>query len=249
MKDNLKKLLLKQNIKLYLCIKCNSLLEKTKLKDSNCDFDKSCTDRSFFYCKKCKLHLCTKCITYQRGMKCSQNHNYFQRSMNSKEIINCFICNKTNNFPYYECKHCKEQICSECTMGSSVRQYSCFNCNNELIWKKCIYTNCDRCHKLTDCFFNCVCCDYSMCIKCMNLPNNYCGGMHKIEEINLLENYCYKDKKNEEENTTFNNKYCFNYEVLFYGKCSLCNKTIGKTKIWACLRCSLFLCDKCIKKE
>ena len=248
MKDNLKRIILKQNKKLYLCIKCNSLLVKTLLDKSNCNFDKTCTNRSFFYCKKCKLHLCTKCIVYQRGMKCSKNHKYFQKPMNSKEELVCLICGNSKNFPFYECKHCNEQICSECSVGSSTREYTCHNCNNELTWKKCIYTTCDRCRKLTDCFFNCLCCDYSICINCTSLPNNYCGAMHKLEEINLMDNYFYNDNIND-ENVKLNNTYCFNYEVLFYGKCSWCNKTIGRSKIWACLRCSLFICDNCIKRS
>ena len=248
MKDNLKKIIIKQNKKLYLCLKCNSLLEKTLLDKSNCNFDKTCTNRSFFYCKKCKLHLCTKCIVYQRGMKCSKNHKYFQKPMNSKEELVCLICGNSKNFPFYECKHCNEQICSMCSVRTSTREYSCHNCNNELTWKKCNYTTCDRCRKLTDCFFNCIFCDYSICINCTSLPNNHCGAMHKLEEFNLMDNYFYKDNINE-ENVKLNNSYCFNYEVLFYGKCSWCNKTIGRSKIWACLRCSLFICDKCIKRS
>jgi hypothetical protein len=246
MKENLKNMILSQNKKLYFCIRCNSLIDKTLLDKSNCNFDKLCTNRSFFYCKKCKLHLCTKCVVYQRGMKCSKNHKYFQKTINTNEEIKCFICNKANNFPYYECKHCKEQICSDCASDSSTRQNSCFNCNNELTWRKCIYTKCNRCNKICDCFFYCICDDYSICINCSNLPKKMCGALHKLEEIDLMENYCSTDQINQEK---INKIYCYNYEVLFNGKCSWCNSTIGKIKIWACLRCSLFLCDKCVKRN
>ncbi len=170
MKENLKNLILSQNKKLYFCIKCNSLIEKSLLDKSNCYFDKSCTNRSFFYCKRCKLHLCTKCISYQRGKKCSKNHKYFQKPINAKEDIKCFLCNKLNIFPYYECKYCKEQICSDCIAGIPESQHSCFNCNSEIYWRKSIYTACERCQKLSDCFYYCIFCDYSICINCTGLP-------------------------------------------------------------------------------
>lgn len=247
MKENLKNLILAQNKKLYFCIKCNSLIEKSLLDKANCNFDKTCTNRSFFYCRKCKLHLCTKCIAYQRGMKCSKNHKYFQKPINSKEEIKCYICNKANIFPYYECKYCKEQICSNCASGAEGRQNSCFNCNNELTWRKCIYSTCDRCHKLVECFYYCICCDYSICLNCSNLPKNMCGGLHELEEIDLSKTYCHKD--NSGENKVLKNIFCYNHEVSFGGKCSWCNTTIGKKRVYACLRCSLFLCEKCIKKN
>ena len=107
MKENLKYLILSQNKKLYFCIKCNSLIEKTLLDKSTCKFDTSCTNRSFFYCKKCKIHLCTKYVVYQRGMKCSKIHKYFQKPVNTKEDIKCFICTKSKNFHYYEYKYAK----------------------------------------------------------------------------------------------------------------------------------------------
>ena len=251
MKENLKTLILSQNIKLYFCIRCNSLIRKTLIEKSNCNFDDTCTNRSFFYCKKCKLHLCTKCVSYQRGMKCSKNHNYFQKPVNTKEEIKCLICNKSNVFPYYECKYCKEQICSNCSAGITSRQISCFNCNNELNWRKCIYTSCDRCHKLSDCFYFCICCDYSICLNCLSLPRNICGGLHNLKEIDLMKDYFPDNNNNiiQEGNNIFNKIYCYNYETLFNGKCSLCNTTVGKKKIWSCLRCSFFLCEKCYKKN
>ena len=251
MKENLKTLILSQNIKLYFCIRCNSLIRKTLIEKSNCNFDDTCTNRSFFYCKKCKLHLCTKCVSYQRGMKCSKNHNYFQKPVNTKEEIKCLICNKSNVFPYYECKYCKEQICSNCSVGITSRQISCFNCNNELNWRKCIYTSCDRCHKLSDCFYFCICCDYSICLNCSSLPKNICGGLHNLKEIDLMKDYFPASNNNiiQEGNNIFNKIYCYNYEILFNGKCSLCNATVGKKKIWSCLRCSFFLCEKCYKKN
>ena len=251
MKENLKTLILSQNIKLYFCIRCNSLIRKTLIEKSNCNFDDTCTNRSFFYCKKCKLHLCTKCVSYQRGMKCSKNHNYFQKPVNTKEEIKCLICNKSNVFPYYECKYCKEQICSNCSVGITSRQISCFNCNNELNWRKCIYTSCDRCHKLSDCFYFCICCDYSICLNCSSLPKNICGGLHNLKEIDLMKDYFPANNNNiiQEGNNIFNKIYCHNHEILFNGKCSLCNATVGKKKIWSCLRCSFFLCEKCYKKN
>ena len=248
MKENLKTLILAQNKKLYFCLRCNSLIGKTQLEKSNCNFDNTCTNRSFFYCKKCKIHLCTKCVSYQRGMKCSKNHNYFQKPVNTQEEIKCLICNKSNVFPYYECKYCKEQICSNCCSGVTSRQNSCFNCNNEITWRKCIYTFCDRCHKLSDCFYYCICCDYSICLNCSSLPKKLCGGLHNLEEIDLMKDY-FIDNNQTERNNIFNKIYCYNYEVLFNGKCSLCNSTIGKKKIWACLRCSFFLCENCFTKD
>ena len=247
MKEDLKNLILSQNKKLYFCIKCNSLIEKTLVDKANCNFDKSCTNRSFFYCKKCKLHLCTKCVVYQRGMKCYKNHKYFPKPVNTNEDIKCLICNRAKMYPYYECKYCKEQICSDCSFPPSIRISSCFNCNNELIWRKCIYTSCDSCHKLCECFYYCICCDYFICINCSSLPKKMCGALHNLEEIDLMNNYSFTD--NDNQSLSINKYYCYNYPVLFSGKCSWCNITIGKGKIWACTRCSLFLCDKCIAKN
>ena len=235
LKDDLKNMILTQNKKLYFCLVCNTLLEKTLLAKSTCNFDSTCTSRSYFYCKKCKINFCTTCIVYQRGMKCAKNHKYFPKPVNSSEDIKCFLCNKSKVFPYYECKHCKEQICSECSDGFNGKQNSCFNCNNELIWKKCNYTECDRCHKLSQCFYFCICCDFSICLNCSNNSKDKCGAMHCLENINFETYDANKDKKG----------FCNNYEVLFDGKCSMCNITVGKTSVWACLRCSLFLCNKC----
>ena len=238
MKDNLKNMILTQNKKLFFCLVCNTILEKTLLDKANCNFDSKCTSRSFFFCKKCKIHFCTKCIIYQRGMKCFKNHKYFPKPVNPNEDIKCFLCNKPKMFPYYECKYCKEQICSECSDGVTVKQNSCQSCSNELIWKKCLYTECDRCHQPVDCFYFCICCDYSICMNCSNLPKNKCGALHDLEKIEF-------DLDNQEK---YKKGFCNNYETRFDGKCSWCNITIGKTNMWACLRCSLFLCEKCYKK-
>jgi hypothetical protein len=243
MKDNLKNMILTQNKKLFFCLVCNTLLEKTLLDKSTCNFDSNCTSRSFFFCKKCKIHFCTKCIIYQRGLKCFQNHKYFPKPVNTNEDIKCFLCNKSKIFPYYECKYCKEQICSECSEGVNVRQNSCQNCNNELIWKKCLFTVCDKCHKLSECFYFCICCENSICLNCSNNPKGKCGALHDLEKIELNSDKPDKD-------ILFDNKKRFSnyYEALIDGKCSLCNITIGKNIVWACLRCSLFLCDKCFKR-
>ena len=238
MKDNLKNMILTQNKKLFFCLVCNTILEKTLLDKANCNFDSKCTSRSFFFCKKCKIHFCTKCIIYQRGMKCFKNHKYFPKPVNPNEEIKCFLCNKPKMFPYYECKYCKEQICSECSDGVTVKQNSCQSCSNELIWKKCLYTECDRCHQPVDCFYFCICCDYSICMNCSNLPKNKCGALHDLEKIEF-------DLDDQEK---YKKGFCNNYEARFDGKCSWCNITIGKTNMWACLRCSLFLCEKCYKK-
>ena len=235
LKDDLKNMILTQNKKLYFCLVCNTLLEKTLLAKSTCNFDSKCTSRSFFYCKKCKINFCTTCVVYQRGMRCSKNHKYFPKPVNSSEDIKCFLCNKSKAYPYYECKYCKEQICSECSDGFNGKLNSCFNCNNELIWRKCNFTSCDRCNKLSQCFYFCICCDYSICLNCSNIDKDRCGAFHLLESINFD-----SDDINKENKGFFNN-----YEVLFDGKCSLCNITIGKTKIWTCLRCSMFLCQKC----
>lgn len=246
MKENLKNLIISQNIKLYFCLKCNSLIEKTLIDKPNCNFDKTCTNRSFFYCKKCKIHFCTKCIVYQRGLKCSKNHTYFKKPVLNEET-KCYICNKLNKIPYYECKFCKELICSDCASICTSKQNTCFNCNNELTWRKNIYTSCDRCHKLSECFYCCICCDYSICLNCASIPDKLCGTLHNLEEIDLRKNYYYKDKI---DNDLICNKiYSFNYWLEFSGKCSWCNSTIGKNRIWGCLRCSLFLCEKCVKRN
>ena len=238
MKDDLKNMILTQNKKLFFCLVCNTLLEKTLLDKSTCNFDSNCTSRSFFFCKKCKIHFCTKCIIYQRGLKCFQNHKYFPKPVNTNEDIKCFLCNRSKIFPYYECKYCKEQICSECSDGVNVRQNSCQNCNNELSWKKCLFTECDKCHKQSECFYFCICCDNSICLNCSNNPKGKCGALHCLEKIEFD-----LDKPNK-----FKKRFHDNYEILIDGKCSLCNITIGKTTMWACLRCSLFLCNKCFKR-
>ena len=243
MKDNLKNMILTQNKKLFFCLVCNTLLEKTLLDKATCHFDSKCTTRSFFFCRKCKIHFCTKCVVYQRGLKCFQNHKYFPKPVNAKEESKCFLCNNIKAYPFYECKYCKEQICSDCLEGVNVRQNSCQNCNNELIWKKCLFTECDKCHKLSECFYFCICCDNSICLNCSNNPKGKCGALHDLEKIELNSDKPDKD-------ILFDNKKRFSnyYEALIDGKCSLCNITIGKNIVWACLRCSLFLCDKCFKR-
>ena len=238
MKDNMKNMILTQNKKLFFCLVCNTLLEKTLLDKATCNFDSKCTSRSFFFCKRCKIHFCTKCIIYQRGLKCFQNHKYFPKPVNVSEESKCFLCNNTKAFPYYECKYCKEQICSECSEGVNIRQNSCQNCNNELNWKKCLFTECDKCHKQSECFYFCICCDNSICLNCSNNPKGKCGALHDLEKIDFDLDKLYDFKK----------KFSNYYEILIDGKCSLCNITIGKNIMWACLRCSLFLCDKCFKR-
>ena len=238
MKDNLKNMILTQNKKLYFCLVCNTMLEKTLLDKSTCNFDLKCTSRSFFYCKRCKIHFCTKCIVYQRGMKCSKNHKYFPKPVNPNEDLKCFLCNKSKTFPYYECKYCKEQICAECSDGVNVKQNSCHSCSNELVWKKCLFNECDRCHQSCDCFYFCICCDYSICLNCSSIPKHKCGALHEIEKIEY-------DLDNNEK---YKKGFCNNYEIRFDGKCSWCNITIGKNIMFACLRCSLFLCEKCNKR-
>ena len=238
MKDNLKNMILTQNKKLFFCLVCNTLLEKTLLDKATCNYDSKCTSRSFFFCKKCKIHFCTKCVIYQRGLKCFQNHKYFPKPVNASEESKCFLCNNTKAFPYYECKYCKEQICSECSEGVNVRQNSCQNCNNELCWKKCLFTECDKCHKQSECFYFCICCDNSICLNCSSNPKGKCGALHDLEKIEFDLDKSYDFKK----------KFSNCYEMLIDGKCSLCNITIGKNIMWACLRCSLFLCDKCFKR-
>jgi hypothetical protein len=75
------------------------------------------------------------------------------------------------------------------------------------------------------------------------------GALHNLKEIDLMESYCCADKTDKEKKCRINDKYCFNYEVLFSGKCCWCNVTIRKNKIWGCLRYSFFLCDKCNKRN
>ena len=238
MKDSLKNMILTQNKKLFFCLVCNTMLEKTLLDKANCYFDSECISRSYFYCKKCKIHFCTKCVVYQRGMKCYKNHKYFPKPVNPNEDVKCFLCNKSKIFPYYECKYCKEQICSECSYGVLIKQNTCHSCSNELVWKKCLFSECDRCHQLVDCFYFCICCDYSICLNCSSLPKNKCGSLHKLEKINF----------NLDDPKKYKKRFCDNYEIRFNGKCSWCNITLGKIDIWACLRCSLFLCQKCFIK-
>ena len=238
MKDSLKNMILTQNKKLFFCLVCNTMLEKTLLDKANCNFDSECISRSYFYCKKCKIHFCTKCVVYQRGMKCYKNHKYFPKPVNPNEDVKCFLCNKSKVFPYYECKYCKEQICSECSDGVLIKQNTCHSCSNELVWKKCLFTECDRCHQLVDCFYFCICCDYSICLNCSSLPKNKCGSLHKLEKINF----------NLDDPKKYKKRFCDNYEIRFNGKCSWCNITLGKIDIWTCLRCSLFLCQKCFIK-
>ena len=239
MKDNLKNMILTQNKKLFFCLVCNTILEKTLLDKANCNFDPKCTSRSFFFCKKCKIHFCTKCVVYQRGMKCVKNHKYFPKPVNPNDDIKCFICNKSKMFPYYECKYCKEQICSECSEDMLIKQNTCHSCSNELVWKKCLYAECDKCQKLVDCFYFCICCDYSICLNCSNLPKNKCGSLHQLEKIEF----------NLDDPEKYKKSFCNNYEIRFNGKCSWCNITLGKMDMWACLRCSLFLCQKCYTKN
>ena len=75
-------------------------------------------------------------------------------------------------------------------------------------------------------------------MNCSNNPKGKCGALHDLEKIEF----------NLDEPDKYKKRFCDNYEILIDGKCSLCNITVGKTPMWACLRCSLLLCDKCFKK-
>lgn len=232
LREELKQLLLTSNKKIFICIKCNSLLTRILIGKSNCNFDNSCTNRSFLFCRRCKINFCTQCIIYQSGLKCGKNHTLFQNKT-GKPLDKCFICEKNNIFPYYECKHCKEQICYMCCIGMETAQNTCQNCNNELIPRRCFHTQCDRCEKFGDCFYYCVCCDFNFCLNCTRIPKNKCPGFHNIKEINNDENESY-----------WNSFY-----VRCCGKCSLCHSSIINKKVYGCLRCSFFLCEECKNKN
>ena len=237
-KETLKNFIMTHYLKLYTCIICNYLLKRTQLQEANCKFDSLCTNRSYFYCKKCKTHFCTKCIIYQRGLKCGKNHSFFPMMVDTTKKINCYICDMTDNFPYYECKFCNEKICSDCATDMNMKENCCFNCNNELCWGRGVYSNCNKCGIFGECFYFCIFCDYNLCLRCYKLPNKKCGAFHELKLVDVE-----KEKLNE------TGKFINSFLVKFNGKCSLCSGTIGCNKVWSCLRCSLFLCDKCVQKQ
>ena len=121
-------------------------------------------------------------------------------------------------------------ICSKCSPATQFRENSCSNCNNELTWRRNIYTKCYNCNDFKEYFYYCVFCDYFICLSCSNMPYNVCGGMHPIEEID-------KNK--------VNNIYCYNFLIRYDGKCCYCNINNIENQIWGCLRCCLFLCENC----
>ena len=244
LKEKFKKILKAKNYKLYFCPQCNNLLQKTNKTDSNCHFDTDCTGKSLFYCRKCRINYCTVCVVYHRNLKCYRNHTYFPNHLSSENNreFNCFLCDSKEDFPFYSCEHCKEDICNKCVGGKTGKTNTCFNCINELTWRKRVYCQCSKCYKWKDCFWCCILCDYLLCIDCYRMPKGYCGSFHEIKEINLD-----NERKNRViEPIMFKN----NYEMNFLGKCSKCNQTINSsidenTKIYMCLRCKVFLCEKC----
>ena len=243
-KEDFKKKLNKENFKMYFCYNCNNLLKRTSKSDSTCNFDKKCNKNSIFYCRKCKIHYCTYCINYQRNLKCSKNHSFFPVIDCHDKNYKCLICDSKTNIPFYVCSHCKEEICSKCSNGIKEKEKSCYICNNELTWKKSIYSQCNKCNNYNHCFWNCCSCDFSMCLNCYPILSKKCGAFHDFEIYNLdLERNNFDFYNNDNFEIMFFN----NFELKFFGKCSKCRKSINCGIVYCCLRCMLFLCSSCFK--
>ena len=251
-KEKYKKILNEKVNKIYFCYKCNLPLKKTKPEKSNCNYDEECNKKlSLFYCVKCKINYCLNCVPYPIALKCIKNHKFFPIEINNNNNDNnndnnesnsnkknlCLICqNEINNF--YYCKYCDEKVCYSCSKNLlKVKEYNCYNCNNELNWKKNTYGNCDKCNTKTFNFYYCYCCDYNFCLNCYKIPEkNFCGFKHKIFfSGDLIEN-------EEPENLKEINK---NFFLNFNGICSICNNIQSEKEIYYCLKCNLFICNEC----
>ena len=254
-KENFKIKLNKENFKLFFCYKCNNLLKRTIRSDSTCKFDKKCNQNSIFYCRRCKINYCTYCINYQRNLKCSKNHSFFPVINCKDKNYECLICKSKTNIPFYVCSHCNEEICQMCSKGVKEKERTCYICNNELTWKKSIYSQCNKCNNFSHCYWSCYICDFSMCLNCYPILNKKCGGFHELEKINLdeerqsLKNQINNIGNRNNENKDNNNLIMFfnNFELKFFGKCTKCRKTISNGFVFCCLRCMLFLCQDCYK--
>ena len=254
-KENFKIKLNKENFKLFFCYKCNNLLKRTIRSDSTCKFDKKCNQNSIFYCRRCKINYCTYCINYQRNLKCSKNHSFFPVINCKDKNYECLICKSKTNIPFYVCSHCNEEICQMCSKGVKEKERTCYICNNELTWKKSIYSQCNKCNIFSHCYWSCCICDFSMCLNCYPILNKKCGGFHELEKINLdeerqsLKNQINNIGNRNNENKDNNNLIMFfnNFELKFFGKCTKCRKTISNGFVFCCLRCMLFLCQDCYK--
>lgn len=269
-KDECKKILVGKNKKLFLCYRCGNMLQKTNFTEPTCSFDERCMERiqsfqhdkaegqslhsgSLFFCKKCKIHFCTYCIVLQRYLKCPYNHSLYPAKQsdfegkNAEKIevkkLKCLGCNKELElFKFFYCSYCKIKICFDCSKGKNGKENTCWNCSNELVWQRGIRSQCNKCSKWRQCYWNCYYCDYLICLECYSVPGNNCGGFHRLEVVDL------EKERSDRERIDKVGKFKNNFEMKFYGKCSRCNHTIHSGKISMCLRCNLFLCTVCINQ-
>lgn len=239
-REKLKQKLNKLNLKIHLCYKCNNILQKTEKLNSNCNFDSKCQKKSFFYCKKCKIHFCTYCIVYQKYLKCGNNHTLYS-SILLNQGYQCLICSSFK-IPFHICSHCVEEFCFDCSSIAKEKELNCVFCSNILLWRKNIFIKCNKCNQFKSCFWYCLSCDYNFCLSCYRIFNRKCGNFHKLNYSNL-----------EYLRSTFsyiNNVAYFNkYEMRFLGRCNKCEILLTNGIFFSCIRCSLFLCNKCGKFE
>lgn len=232
-KEKLKRYIVTTNIKIYYCYNCGNVLSQTEAEQPTCSFDENCTNSSLFYCKKCKIAFCTYCIIYHRNTKCSNNHRLFP----SKTPDLCLLCNDSDSKTYFSCQHCGVAVCAQCIGERQTKEIPCYNCNTELVWRRQVYAECNRCSQVKDCFWGCTNCDYSLCLKCVNTTKGFCGAAHHLNEFNTMNKWT---SLTIEKDSKFSN----NFYMKFMGKCMKCDIII-EGKSFACLRCAYFICDRC----
>lgn len=278
-KSLLKTYVEKTNYQLNFCYKCGNILFLTELVAPTCKFDLKCTPNSYFFCKVCKIHYCTYCSYYPKNLQCTQNHQ-LTATISSIEPSICSLCNNTIPVDQtsYECGKCNDIneliLCSFCYDEYSKNNppINKCSCGKELCWKRGVITKCNKCLKISTCFWFCFFCKIYFCSKCYSTNKNYCGLMHKMEEINLnlVEDSKLLNRISSMNNNSLNYKEIFSkkgsiyqsqekgkyvnnqlndiihgFQMLNKSNCDVCKRNFC-FKYYICYRCLYIKCLNCM---
>ena len=277
-KIKLKEFIDKNPYQLFFCYKCGNLLFKTDNTPSTCNFDPKCESNSFFYCKLCAINYCTYCIYYPRKLQCIRGHLLKTNISSEKESI-CSLCENTIpvNQCNYTCNECDSnlRLCAFCYddyKNNSPSLYKC-SCGRELYWKRGVVCKCRKCLRYSKCFWFCFFCNNYYCAKCYTTNRNFCGLMHRMDEVNLN---LIEDSKLSNRNSTMNggvssigglfskkaapvyqsgekgkfankqlNDIIHGYQLLHKTNCDVCRREFC-FKFYICYRCMYIKCVNCM---
>ena len=242
---NLKYFIVKNNYQLYICFRCGNILQKTNKQISTCNVDNKCFSTSYFYCKKCCIHFCSYCINYPLNLKCIYNHTLTKNNIDNDEKAKCDLCNKIDSQnKFYYCEKCDDVfLCEGCyeetTKKKNLMNYKCCFCGEFLFWRRGLKKKCNKCEKVSNCFWFCFFCKKYFCIKCYYIKISKCGLMHQLKEIYLD---AYKTNNNF-QTKTFHDLITNNI-LLTRTNCDIC-KNIFFSRFFYCARCNLIKCLNC----